>query len=474
LKAEIQTLGLNKGDMVTTNDRLLASLESQTVQLKNSTKKENLLLTETELLRAQLDQVLLQIDENRKKIDTLESALGTQKGICNNNETAYNGELENLQRSLSEEMTGAKVLVGDNIKLADKVSELQAKIRQLEIFNTAMKSELEKKGGGSIQSVNVVEKVNPGSTSHIKASPFDKAPKTLQTLTHSTNSKDVDSKMKDLSDENYLLKQQVKRLKGTTSNITVSPNSINFDSEGQCQSSRLQEGVTTAGELTTTNTEDQKCRLMVGERESGFLSMKKSTDFDSASAFENRELKITIENTMKRLSEALAQNQSLEQEKMMSLNTDTSKLAKLTEEFARSKKDNRSLTTKISLMNSKIAELESEHMNLEKQRNQLSKVSNSSESNIAFDCYKKQIKELKGHCSQLKKSNLSQESQISDKNSEITFLKLEKEKLGNDILDFKAKTVRLETEVHRAQYSQRENAENISSERFQVNEEIYR
>lgn len=179
MKAEIQFLGLSKGDLVTANDRLLASLESQTVQLKNSTQKENLLLTETELLRAQLDQVLLQIDEDRKKIDTLESALGTQKGICNNDQTAYHGELEDLQRSLSEEMTGAKVLVGDNIKLADKVSELQAKIRQLEIFNTAMKSELEKKGGGSIQSVNVVEKVNPGSTSQIKASPFDKAPKTL-------------------------------------------------------------------------------------------------------------------------------------------------------------------------------------------------------------------------------------------------------------------------------------------------------
>jgi hypothetical protein len=257
LKAEIQTLGLSKGDLVTANDRLLSSLENQAVQCKNLTEKENLLLTETELLRAQLDQVLLQCDENRKKIDTLESALSTQKGICNDDEQAYHGQLEDLERSLSAEMTGAKVLVGDNIKLADKVSELQAKIRQLEIFNNAMKSELEKKGGGSIQSVNVIEKVGPTSTNHTKASPFDKAAKsTHQTLAQSTNSKDFDSRMKDLSDENYLLKQQVKRLKCTTSNATVGPNSINFDSECQCQSSRLQEGMATAGELTIANTED--------------------------------------------------------------------------------------------------------------------------------------------------------------------------------------------------------------------------
>ena len=212
---------------------------------------------------------------------------------------------------------------------------------------------------------------------------------------------------------------------------------------------------------------------MVGDREGGFLSMKKSTEFDSSSLSENRELKITIENTMKRLSEALSQNQALEAEKMKSLNTDTSKLAKLTEEFARSKKDNRSLTQKIPLLNSKIVSLESSLQTLTQEKNQFQKTASPSEQNIAIDCYKKKISEMKSLNSQLKKSNFCMESQIVTKESEITFLKLEKEKFWTDILDFKAKCVRLEGEVSRAMGSQRENAEGICNERFLVNEEIY-
>lgn len=443
---ELEKYLKEKGYLEKTVKEKCFELEIKNNEIIDYNEKQAILINENEMLKTQLEQISRSKDLNKSKLSELEDEnqnLKFQMEQIDNNFVLASGEYDQ----------DIVVMKKDNSKLVDKVQDLTTKVNQLEMYNTLIKTELDKKNSDSLQntqSIKKSEKNTAESSITTSQQTFDnncqnfsskqssKKPNGVKSIKSEIQAiSKVDDEnyiskehVKELNDENYLLKQQIKRLKSSRQKEKhfVESSTVSRDSENSLHDTEqnyvIEDFITTFGnneqrinksEKNTNKgrrTKDSN-KLFVSKKE----KMTREIDYES----ENKELKITIENTMKRLSESKKKTDELDNE-------------------------NQCQKEKINMLNNKLDDFQVEQISFEKEKSKIIKLnSNNKETLIANDCYKKQIKEIRAQRDALKKQRDCQEKEKTEIDSELTFVGFEKEKLANDTLELKAKVIRLET-----------------------------